>query len=253
MGSDMKRIIVQIYEIQDAREVPPLLASGVDHVGTVIHSPDRSQWPPWRETVEAVKLSEAKSIIIPLFSEPSDVLYCISYFKPHLVQFCEALSGARINLLHRLAHLQEEVKEKFPQIGIVRSIGIPRPGAAKKDTIDEIGKIIDVFAPWTDYLLLDTVRDGKQPVSGFVGITGEICDWALARHVVEISSKPVILAGGLGPHNVAEAIRYVRPAGVDSCSHTNARDENGKPLRFRKDMKLVSLFVREVRRMEKED
>jgi phosphoribosylanthranilate isomerase len=44
--------------------------------------------------------------------------------------------------------------------------------------------------------------------------TGASFDWRLARSL----NHRIILAGGLGPENVAEAIRQVRPWGVDACS-----------------------------------
>ncbi len=46
------------------------------------------------------------------------------------------------------------------------------------------------------------------------GGTGEQCDWQFAKEVVA-SGRPVVLAGGLTPENVAEAIRTVRPYAVD--------------------------------------
>jgi len=70
----------------------------------------------------------------------------------------------------------------------------------------------------------------------------------MAADLAARSGIPVILAGGLGPDNVAEAIDAVRPAGVDSCTNTNAVDELGKPVRFRKDMNKVARFVAEARR-----
>jgi len=59
-------------------------------------------------------------------------------------------------------------------------------------------------------LLLDTW------VAGTYGGTGERFNWELAAAVAR--QRPVILAGGLNPENVAEAVRTVRPYGVDVSS-----------------------------------
>ncbi|HTQ12081.1 MAG TPA: phosphoribosylanthranilate isomerase [Fimbriimonadaceae bacterium] len=50
------------------------------------------------------------------------------------------------------------------------------------------------------------------------GGTGKPLDWDLAAALRELLPKPVILAGGLTPDNVAEAIRRVRPYAVDVSS-----------------------------------
>ena len=55
-------------------------------------------------------------------------------------------------------------------------------------------------------------------------------DWTISRRIVEAVHIPVILAGGLGPDNVAEAIRTVRPAGVDSKTKTDRDGSNAKDL-----------------------
>jgi phosphoribosylanthranilate isomerase len=56
------------------------------------------------------------------------------------------------------------------------------------------------------------------------------------------------LAGGLSPENVYDGIRFVKPAGVDSCTGTNRLDDQGRPIRFQKDMDRLRRFVEETRR-----
>ncbi|MDL1981809.1 MAG: hypothetical protein LWX02_10130, partial [Deltaproteobacteria bacterium] len=105
----------------------------------------------------------------------------------------------------------------------------------------------------TDTLLVQSSGSGlkNQPVEGFVGITGRTCDWDVAADLVESSSIPVILAGGLAPDNVFDGIKRVCPAGVDSCTGTNSLDFKGKPIRFQKDLEKVKRFVEDTRRAEK--
>jgi phosphoribosylanthranilate isomerase len=63
-----------------------------------------------------------------------------------------------------------------------------------------------------------------------LGGTGRVHDWNLSRRVVEAVDRPVFLAGGLTPGNVAEAVRRVRPFGLDLCSgvRTDGRLDGGK-------------------------
>ena len=63
--------------------------------------------------------------------------------------------------------------------------------------------------PELDALLLDSRTHDR------LGGTGLTHDWNISKAIVQACTKPVWLAGGLGPHNVAEAVKKVRPAGVD--------------------------------------
>ena len=60
-------------------------------------------------------------------------------------------------------------------------------------------------------------------VKGAYGGTGQVADWqALKQYPLDASVPPLVLAGGLTPGNVAEAIRTVRPAAVDTASGVEA-------------------------------
>jgi phosphoribosylanthranilate isomerase len=110
-------------------------------------------------------------------------------------------------------------------------------------------EIAMAFVSFSDIFLIDTWVQ-SEPVGGFVGITGRTPDWDMARELVLQSDIPVILAGGLSPDNVYEALLKVLPAGADSCTQTNKMDESGNSIRFKKDFKKVEIFVSEVRRAE---
>ena len=58
--------------------------------------------------------------------------------------------------------------------------------------------------------------DSHDPATGIVGATGLTHDWSLSALIPPAVDIPVILAGGLGPENVEQAIGAVNPAGVDS-------------------------------------
>ncbi|MGI8924048.1 MAG: phosphoribosylanthranilate isomerase [Fimbriimonadales bacterium] len=65
------------------------------------------------------------------------------------------------------------------------------------------------------------------------GGTGERANWEAAAEVVRSTSVPVVLAGGLTPDNVAEAIRIVRPYAVDVSSGVEERPGVKDPFKLR--------------------
>jgi phosphoribosylanthranilate isomerase len=80
--------------------------------------------------------------------------------------------------------------------------------------------------------------DTKVP--GTLGGSGQRFDWSLVRELAAI--RELILAGGLRPDNVAEAVRALAPFGVDTASGVEGADPR------RKDPEKVHAFVREARR-----
>jgi phosphoribosylanthranilate isomerase len=67
--------------------------------------------------------------------------------------------------------------------------------------------IIPIFAEYVDYILLDAYSNGQT------GGTGKIFNWDLVGDLSK--SYPIILAGGLNPDNIIEAIRRVSPYMID--------------------------------------
>ena len=249
----MKKIIIQIYEVQNPEEAEKLINIGVDHIGSVILSEDEWKLPEIKETVELIRFSTAKSSLIPLYNSADSVLHTLDYYQPDIVHFCEALTDQKNgwNDRHRLLRLQEDVKERFPQIQIMRSIPIAPSGSSHLVPTLDLAK---VFEPTSDYFLTDTllIKDAdSQPVKGFVGITGRTCSWHTAAELVAASSIPVILAGGISPTNVTEGILQIRPEGIDSCTRTNALNDQGVPIRFQKDITKVKQLVSAVRAAER--
>jgi len=252
----MNKVITQIYEIQTSAEAKLMADCGVDHIGSVVASANDWKQPIIYETIRTVAAAGAKSSLILLFHNRDAIVSALSYYQPDIVHFCEDLSAfgrsrSGNGSLSPLIDMQAQIREDFPKIRIMRSIPIPQAGASAKLPVLDLARLLE---PVSDYFLTDTWLTGEnsQPVSGFVGITGKACSWSAAADLVAFSRIPVILAGGISPENVFESILAVRPAGVDSCTQTNAHDEFGRPIRFKKDPSKVRRLVSEVRRAEKE-
>ena len=76
------------------------------------------------------------------------------------------------------------------------------------------------------------------------GGTGKSFDWSLARNIP--CAPPIILAGGLRPDNVREAIRIVNPYAVDVCSGVESapgKKDAGKLVEFMNEVRNVSQFL----------
>ena len=253
----MKNIIIQIYEVQTASEAEKLIELGVDHIGSVIVSAKEWRLPVIRETINFIGSTGSKSSLIMLFSELDNIFRALDYYRPDILHFCEDISSLHsiYGSCEDLILLQQSIKEKFPEIKLMRSIPITESGIKDQVTSIEFARM---FEPVSDYFLTDTLLvqssgsgSENQPVEGFVGITGRTCDWDVAEKLVKSSFIPVILAGGLAPDNVFDGIMRVCPAGVDSCTGTNSLDSKGRPIRFQKDLEKVKRFVEEARRAEK--
>ena len=86
---------------------------------------------------------------------------------------------------------------------------------------DALG-LIDCYHSHYNAFLLDSGRPSK-PVPELGG-TGRVHDWRISRQFVKESPLPVYLAGGLTPDNVEEAVRTVKPYGIDVCSGLRVDD-----------------------------
>ena len=99
------------------------------------------------------------------------------------------------------------VAQALPDMKLLKSLRL-LPNQNARDALRLVAKYYELVPNVT--ILLDSYREGKY------GGTGDVGDWTRAREVAE--KYPIILAGGLTPDNVADAIRQVQPFGVDVSS-----------------------------------
>ncbi len=145
------------------------------------------------------RAARVPSVLVTTHTEATAIAPLVDAIRPAVVQ----LHGGRSEeLLRSVGELAPEVWQVIPvEIG---------SGTAEVGRL--IGEAQAAAAAGASKLVLDSARGGQS------GGTGVPANWALAAAVVEAARVPVILAGGLNPENVAEAIRLVRPAGVDVSS-----------------------------------
>jgi phosphoribosylanthranilate isomerase len=219
----LQKPVIQVAGIVDANEAHMLVGLGIRWLGF-----------PLRLRVHREDLSEfeAARIIGNLPRDVVAVLITYAFQWKEVLDLCSFV-GARAVQLHGEASLEDirRIKAARPDLVVIKSL-IVHPGMRPED----LEQMVMGLSPYVDALITDTF----DPETGACGATGKTHDWKVSRRVVEISSKPVILAGGLTPENVAEAVRKVRPFGVDA--HTGLEDPSG-----RKDPAKVAAFVRRAR------
>ncbi len=130
-------------------------------------------------------------------TDPVEIIAQQRRCRVNTVQICDSLP--------RGAHM--ELRESLPGVSLVQVVHVN----GEESVAEALGVAREV-----DALLLDS-GNRSLPVKELGG-TGRTHDWLLSVRIVNESPVPVFLAGGLSPANVGEAIRAVRPFGVDLCT-----------------------------------
>ena len=205
-------MLTQIYEVSTAEEARAISAIGVNHVGVLVGTGEfpRELGMAAARSVAACILPGSKFSALFLAADIALVEAWSRELRPDIVHL-----GAAPGLLS--PEQTTILKRHLPGTLVMRSVPVTGPESV------EIARSYERAA---DFLLLDSHREGDQQI-GALGLTH---DWTLSRRIVELVRTPVILAGGLGPHNVAEAVRAVRPAGVDSKTKTDRDGSHAKDL-----------------------
>jgi phosphoribosylanthranilate isomerase len=213
---------IQVAGVIDQAEAELLVKSGVRYLGF-----------PLRLLVHREDLSEQAAAAIIRTLQPPIRGVLITYLNQasEIVEFCLSL-GASVVQLHGDIETSElrSIKEQQPNLAIIKSLVIGL------HPIEQLLELVRRTAPYVDAYMTDTF----DPRTGASGATGKTHDWRVSRQFVQQSPHPVILAGGLHPGNVRDAILAVRPAGVDA--HTGLGDVLG-----RKSEEKVKKFVSEAR------
>ncbi len=167
----------------------------------------RSWFPAWADAIE-LALARARPLIVGVFARmtPAEVNDIADAARLDLVQLSGGEDDAFLRAVRR---------------PIIRTIHV----RSSDDTADVTERIIPGLAAAS---LLDTAAPAA------LGGTGTPFDWSIAEDVA--ARFPVVLAGGLTPENVGEAIRTVRPWAVDVSSGV----ETGQV----KDPEKIRAFIR---------
>ena len=212
---------VKICGIRDKAHALAAIEAGSNFIGLVF-APSQRQVTPAQagEIVSAVKKCSEATVVVGVFVNmpASEVNRTAHSCNLDWVQ----LSG-------------DESWEYCRQITkpLIKAIRI-KPGQRPEQICKDLATGVRVLSSQRCVYLLDSQVKGKY------GGTGMTFDWSLARQAAE--QFPVIIAGGLTPENVAQAIEMVVPWGVDVASGV----ETGGV----KDIAKIRAFIEAVRRAD---
>jgi len=201
------------------RDARVAVEAGVDGLGFIFHE----------KSPRAVTPEEARRIIeeLPPFIDTVGVFVDKKRDEvEEIIQYC------RLN--YAQLHGEESPKYCERLIRFAAPCQVLKAFRVGPELNDEV---IAPYAPFIRGLLLDTYD------RSMAGGTGRTFDWSRIAHLH--LQRPLILAGGLHPDNVSEALRQVLPYGVD----VNSGVEESPGI---KDHGKIIRFVRQVRRFEQE-
>jgi phosphoribosylanthranilate isomerase len=208
---------VKICGITRKEDLDAAVAAGADAVGFVVGV---------ASSPRNIALEKAEKLIRQVPPFVKSVLVMVPASLEELVETCKALNPDAVQIHGEKLQDVDDVREKLPNTLLIGAVK-----ANPTNAVDNAAKAAKMF----DALLLDSFVQEKH------GGTGAIHDWNLSLHIKQvIHPKPLILAGGLNPENVAEAVRTVEPYAVDVSSGVERQPgvkDNRKMVEFVKNAK----------------
>ena len=196
----MRNVRVKICGITREEDLAVAVAAGADAVGFLVGVPSSPR---------NLTLERAERLLrqVPIFVD--SVVVMAPQNINGLVEICEGLKPTAIQIHGKKNFDASEIRERIKDTRLIKTIYVTKD--ALKETVIEDLKTFDA-------VLLDSFTKGQY------GGTGRVHDWTLSRQIKEaVAPLPVILAGGLKPENVKEAILTVQPYAVDVASGVELR------------------------------
>jgi phosphoribosylanthranilate isomerase len=190
----MNAVRVKICGITRKEDLDAAAAAGADAVGFVVGV---------ASSPRNITLEKAEKLIRQVPPFVKNVLVTVPRSIDEFEK-CEKLNSDAIQIHGEKLHAAASVRLKVPNTLLIGAVN-----AQLANTPDAVSTAAKLF----DAVLLDSFAEGRY------GGTGIVHDWELSKRVKHvIHPKPLILAGGLNPDNVAEAVRTVEPYAVDVSS-----------------------------------
>ena len=211
----MGRIRIKICCISSIEEAGTAIELGADAIGLVGRMPS-GPGPISDELIR--KIARSVPPLTGTFLLTSEVS------AGKIIEHHKRTQTSTIQIVDILSHgTYSQIKEALPPVKIVQVIHVI--DSASVEQAIRLSENVDA-------LLLDSGNPNLKIKE--LGGTGRVHNWTLSRQIRDNAKCPVILAGGLNPENVSQAIEAVDPFGIDVCSgvRTDGRLDREKLSRF---------------------
>ncbi len=203
---------IKICGVQSQAEAKLCVSAGVTAVGCLVgltHKAEDKVTPDVAAGIFASLPKEVLSVLVTHLTEVDDLVEYANLTKPRAIQ------------VHGDASLQtvERLASRLPNVVLIKAVHVLDQGA------------VEVAREWDNAPISAILLDSRT--ADRLGGTGQTHDWGISAAIVRASKHPVILAGGLSPANVGDAIRAVCPKGVDTNSGVEVVGGAKDPLKVR--------------------
>jgi len=213
-------MLVKICGISNEVDAMNAIKHGTDAVGFVMGGLVLPlEVEPHAQTVKEIIKRFPKNVdsfLVTHLTNINDILALSEYINSTGIQISEDIDIGELKKIRKLT------KKKIIKTVVVKD----------ETSLDKLKQV----EPYCDFILLDT------RFKGYTGGTGMTSNWALSKKMVEAATKPVYLAGGLTPENVLDAIKKVKPQGVDVSTGVGTYSQT-YPKKDHKDENKIKLFI----------
>ena len=210
-------MIVKICAIKNIEDANKCLLCGADIIGLLIGQKHNSDDFISKETgKDIIKFIDkrCKTCLVTHLTNADEIIKLCKYLQNDFLQLHSNIDENQV----------KKIVNELPKLKLIRLISILKNG----EILTDISSI-----KYVNYYIIDSI----DLVQNKVGGTGIKSDWYKCAELIKILNKPTFLAGGLTAENVKDAIKIVKPFGVDV--NTGCKNDLGQ-----KDLYKIKQFIK---------
>ena len=213
-------VVVQMAGVRNVGDALMCAECGVDIVGLLVGQKHTSDDFITKEMARDIKNALPKNVLTTLITHlenADEIIKIATFIDDEYIQLHCDISEDEVF----------KIKQKLPNKKLIRIIHILENG----EILTDISKI-----KYVDFFFTDSINIENNQVGG----TGIVHDYCVDKKLIESLDRPVFVAGGLSPQNVAEVVALCKPYGVDvnsGCRGVGGLRDRQKVIAFVKGAK----------------